>query len=296
MPVRLQTLPRSRSAGRWTLSAWPTNSSGPWPTLATAVAIVVLNTLGACTTMAQNATDDGMALVAAGPFTLGSAGKAVDEDAAERPVQTLDLPAFRLDRNEVTTAQYCQFLNATGKEQDAQGRACLGPARLLSIAKADGAWRPTPGREAFPMTGVTWYGAAAYAAWAGKRLPSEAEWEKAARGTDARKFPWSNTLDYDKLRFGQDKLGPVGSKPEGASPCGCLDMVGNAWEWTSSAFRPYPYVASDGREDPALAERRVARGGSWDGEPHIATTTYRFRPEPTLAYPFLGFRCAKSAE
>ncbi len=280
MPERLQRL---SSARRGT-------------SLAATLALVVLTAAGVGTSMAQNATDDGMVPVPAGPFTMGSDGKAIDEDAAEKPVQTLALPAFRIDRNEVTTTQYCEFLKAAGKEQDAQGHACLGPARVLPIAKADGVWRPLPGQESFPMTGVTWYGAAAYAAWVGKRLPTEAEWEKAARGTDARKFPWGNALDASKMRFGQDKIGPVGEKPEGVSPSGCLDMAGNAWEWTSSAFRPYPYLATDGREDPALNERRVARGGSWTGEPHIAHAAYRFRPDPTAAYPFLGFRCAKSAE
>jgi len=103
-------------------------------------------------------------------------------------------------------------------------------------------------------------------------------------------------MDYAKLRFGQDSIGPVGGLPAGASPYGCLDMAGNAWEWTSSVFKPYPYVATDGREDPNSTERRVARGGSWTGEPHIATTTYRFRPEPTFAHAYLGFRCAKSPE
>jgi len=235
-----------------------------------------------------------MVLVPAGPFTMGSEGKAIDEDAAERPVHTVDLPAFRMDVNEVTTAQYCRFLNAVKTLQGAQGQALLGQRAHLPIEEVGGQWQPMVGKETFPMTAVTWYGASAYAAWAGKRLPTEAEWEKAARGTDARKFPWGNTLDHSKMRFGQESIGPVGAKPAGASPYGCLDMAGNAWEWTCSAFRPYPYAAADGRESAESAERRVARGGSWTGEPHIATATYRFRPQADFAHSFLGFRCAQS--
>jgi len=239
---------------------------------------------------------DGMVLVPAGAFTMGSDGKAIDEDASERPVHTVNLPAFRIDRNEVTTAEFCRFLNTAKTTQDAQGHAFLGPEPYRPIALVAGQWVPIPGREAFPVTAVTWYGAAAYAAWAGKRLPTEAEWEKAARGSDGRKFPWGASMDYGRMRFGQDSIGPVGTKPEGASPYGCLDMAGNVWEWTSSAFRPYPYVAGDGREDPALSERRVARGGSWTGEPHIAHAAYRFRPFPDFAHAYLGFRCVRSAE
>ena len=99
-----------------------------------------------------------------------------------------------------------------------------------------------------------------------------------------------------RLRLGFDSLAPVGSYPQGASPSGCLDMAGNAWEWTSSLFKPYPYDAKDGREDPAAEGRRVARGGSWKGEPEIAHSSYRFRPEPEFAHMYLGFRCAKDAE
>jgi iron(II)-dependent oxidoreductase len=237
-----------------------------------------------------------MILIPAGEFTMGSEGKALDEDAAERPVHAVSLPAFLIDKTEVTTTQYAQFLNETKRTKDDAGQAFLGLPQYLPLEHADGQWQPRAGKEQWPMTNVTWYGATAYARWAGKRLPTEAEWEKAARGTDGRKYPWGPAMDYGKLRFGQDSIGPVGTLPVGASPCGCLDMAGNAWEWTGSVFRPYPYVATNGREDPSSAERRVARGGSWTGEPHIATTTYRFRPEPTFAHGYLGFRCAKSAE
>ncbi|NCO39364.1 MAG: hypothetical protein COY42_24775 [Armatimonadetes bacterium CG_4_10_14_0_8_um_filter_66_14] len=237
-----------------------------------------------------------LVLIPAGEFTMGSEGKALDEDAAERPVHTVSLPAVLIDKTEVTAAQYAQFLNEVKRTKDDAGNPFLGLPQHLPVELVGGQWRPTAGKEQFPMVDVTWYGASGYATWAGKRLPSEAEWEQAARGTDGRKYPWGADMDYAKLRFGQDSIGPVGGLPAGASPYGCLDMAGNAWEWTSSVFKPYPYVATDGREDPNSTERRVARGGSWTGEPHIATTTYRFRPEPTFAHAYLGFRCAKSPE
>lgn len=240
--------------------------------------------------------DDGaeMVLVPAGAFTMGGTGKGIDEDGAEAPTHQVALPAFLIDRLEVTTTLYCRFLNETGKAQDEQGHDFIGLAAHMPVEQAGGQWRPMAGRESFPMTNVTWHGARAYAKWAGKRLPTEAEWEKAARGTDGRKFVWGADFDAGMMRFGQDNLGPVGERPSGASVYGCLDMAGNAWEWTSSQFKPYPYVGTDGREDAAnTTERRVARGGSFTGEPYIATTTYRFRPRPEDAYYFLGFRCAK---
>ena len=245
--------------------------------------------------LAYAANDDvEMVPVAAGEFTMGGPGKAVDEDAQERPEHKVTLPDFSIDKTEVTTAQYCKFLNTLTAPRDEAGHALLCSPRYLGIEEINGRGQPKAGREQWPMGNVTWYGATAYAQWAGKRLPTEAEFEKAARGTDGRKFPWGADFDQSKLRFGQDNLGPVGAYPAGVSPCGALDMAGSAWEWTSSVFKAYPYVATDGREDPANStDRRVARGGSWTGEPYIATTTYRFRPYPWEAYPFLGFRCVK---
>ena len=236
-----------------------------------------------------------MVLIPEGKFTMGSPGKAIDEDAAERPVHEVSLPAFYVDKLEVTNAQYAQFLNAVKRTQGEDGREWIGVNEYLQLEQVGGEWRPKKGTEKLPMVNVTWHGATAYAKWAGKRLPTEAEWEKAARGTDGRKFPWGETMDVSKFRLGVDQMLPVGSFPGGASPYGCLDMAGNAWEWTSSLFKPYAYVATDGREDPASTERRVARGGSWAGQPFIAHAAYRFRPEPTFRHRYLGFRCAKSA-
>ncbi len=239
--------------------------------------------------------DTEMVLVPAGSFTMGDAAKAIDEDAAESPEQKLDLPDFYIDKYEVTNAQYARFLNAVGRLDDGPGHRYVWQSQYLQIEQTGGQWRPKSGMEKHPAVCVTWYGAMAYAAWAGKRLPTEAEWEKAARGTDGRKFPWGADMDMSRFRLGCDEMVPVGSFPTGASPYGCLDMSGNAWEWTSSLFRPYPYVATDGREDPQAEGRRVARGGSFGGEPFLAHSAYRFRPEPDFTHRFLGFRCAKSA-
>jgi iron(II)-dependent oxidoreductase len=250
-----------------------------------------------CLTIATAWADDGaeMVLVPAGPFTMGGEGKGIDEDRAEASAHEVNLPAFYIGKTEVTTTQYAVFLNALGKLTDAGGRPLVWEGPYFQLERKDGQWQPKPGLEQHPMVSVTWYGASAYAQWAGKRLPTEAEWEKAARGTDGRRFPWGGDFDTNRFWLGQDQMHPVGTKPTGASPCGALDMAGNAWEWTSSAFRPYPYDPQDGREDPEAPGRRVARGGSWVGEPYIATATYRFRPEAGFAHNYLGFRCAKSA-
>lgn len=158
-----------------------------------------------------------MVQVPAGEFTMGGPGKDKDEDAQERPEHKLTLPEFSIDRTEVTTAQYCKFLNTLTAPKDETGRALLGMPNYLNIEEVNGRWQPKAGRETWPMGNVTWYGATAYAKWAGKRLPTEAEWEKAARGTEARKFPWGPDFDAGKMRFGQDNIGPVGGLSGGGS-------------------------------------------------------------------------------
>jgi formylglycine-generating enzyme required for sulfatase activity len=156
------------------------------------------------------------------------------------------------------------------------------------------------GRLDHPVVNVSWHDVVAYTQWLAEqtgqpwRLPSEAEWEKAARGTDGRLYPWGDAFDANRCNTSEGNKGtttPVDSFPDGASPYGALDMAGNVWEWTSTIFKPYPYSATDGRERAESPENRVQRGGSWgyvaryaraacrssDNPPDFVLGTYGFR-------------------
>jgi len=197
-------------------------------------------------------TDDGstMVLVPAGEFVMGTATR----QDYESPPHVVNLPAYYIDKTEVTNAQYARFLQATGHEPPPTWEGPNVPQ----------------GKENHPITNVSWFEAMQYAAWAGKRLPTEAEWEKAARGTDGRRYPWGELDDLDKrnipaprLWSHQHEIVEVALYPDGASPCGCLDMAGNAWEWTADWYMPYPHTAD--RSIFYGKKYKVMRGGGGTG-------------------------------
>jgi iron(II)-dependent oxidoreductase len=217
----------------------------------------------------------------------------------ERPMHRVEIAAFSIDRTPVTNAQVARFLNAKGE---------AGPNGLewfqsddddARIHKQGNRWVADPGSEDHPALEVSWFGAREYCAWVGKRLPTEAEWEMAARGTDGRKYPWGNAApDRTRAQYDAGWRGtvPVGRFPAGASPYGVLDLAGNAWEWVSSVYRPYPYNARDGREDPASGGERATRGGGQDSGAGHLTTTYRgagLSRGPRAGHHNIGFRCAQ---
>ena len=240
-----------------------------------------------------------MILIPAGEFLMGS-DRRQDKDARddEQPQHTLYLPDYTIAKTPVTNAQYAEFV------RDAGVVAPPGPWRVrdAGLAAPPEHWREGESprdKLDHPVVCVSWRDAVAYCDWlvdiTGKlyRLPSEAEWEKAARGTDGRIYPWGNRWYpgwCNTLEGGMGGTTPVGKYPQGASPYGLLDMAGNVWEWCSSLYQGYPYGAGDGREDLEALGARVIRGGSWGGRRLVARCACRDRLVPDLRGSILGFR------
>jgi formylglycine-generating enzyme required for sulfatase activity len=238
---------------------------------------------------------DDMVIVPAGAFTMGRDDGAEDE----RPAHTVTLPAFHIDRLPVTNREFAEFLNV-------RGHSTASGERLYDFDDSDARIHPVAGKyvadrgfENHPVVEPSWLGAREYCAWRGKRLPSEAEWEKAARGADGRKYPWGNeaptrTRAQFAARF--NDTAPVENFAVGASPYGVLGMAGNAWHWVASAYRPYPYRADDGREDLTAGPVHATRGGGHDSPAEAITTTQRGRNlsrNPRAGHHNIAFRCAK---
>ncbi|MGB9625495.1 MAG: SUMF1/EgtB/PvdO family nonheme iron enzyme, partial [Phycisphaerae bacterium] len=205
-----------------------------------------------------------------------------DSNADETPRHERSLPAFYIDVTEVTCAQYARYLKATGAAPPPDWRGAAVPE----------------GRAEKPVTYVTWLDAMKYAVWAGKRLPTEAEWEKAARGTDGRRYPWGETASKDMANLGTGKLCPVGQYPKGASPYGCLDMAGNAWEWTADWYEPYP--GSTVRSFAFGYQYKVMRGAGaayfYGANDETGRCCFRGRVLPYAGDLYLGFRCVKDVD
>ncbi len=240
----------------------------------------------------------GMMIIPGGPFTMGRD----NGPASEHPAHQVFLPSFYIDRNLVTVAAFTQFVQRFGATGPSGELYLDVPDDDNRIHRHDGVWLPDKGSERYPVGEVSWHGAMAYCRWREKRLPSEAEWEKAARGSDGRLYPWGNDVPRSDLAFFGGFRGetrPVGSYPKGASPYGVLDMAGQVWEWTASIFQPYPYQSEDGRENVSVSAPRVARGGHSSRSAQGLTSTSRevvFPDRMATGHAYIGFRCAKSLE
>jgi formylglycine-generating enzyme required for sulfatase activity len=222
-----------------------------------------------------------MILVRGGTYTVGSNSGEDDE----RPARRVVLDPFFIDVREVSNADFARFVDETGY-------------------RPEGTWKryATRSRGDHPVVGATWNDAVAYAQWAGKRLPSEAEWEAAARGgLEGRIYPNGDEISPDDATFGslfskEPTTTPVGSRhPNGY---GLYDMAGNAWEWCSDYYAPDAYLRSSTRDPkgPEQGSSRVARGGSWNDKAQALRVSNRLEMTPTLSGPVFGFRCAKSVE
>jgi len=223
-----------------------------------------------------------MILIPAGEFMMGSDDGYNDE----KPAHKVYLGAYYIDRYPVTNAEYKRFVDATGHRQP-NWKGGTYPA-----GKAD-----------HPVVRVSWEDATAYAQWAGKRLPTEAEWEKAARGVDGRRWPWGNEWGAGRCNSQETGIGdttPVGKySPAGDSPYGSADMAGNVWEWVGDWYDDTYYASSPARNPMGpshpVIPNRVVRGGAWDYDDNDARSAYRDHYVLIYCDRWVGFRCASFA-
>jgi formylglycine-generating enzyme required for sulfatase activity len=267
---------------------------------------------------------DGMLLhfIPAGEFLMGSTDSDPDASSDEKPQHTVTLDAYWIDQTEVTNAMFERYVQETGYQTTAEkaGSGYIFNTSTKSWEDTQGAdWRhprglssSLDGLENHPVVQGSWDDAVAYCSWAGGRLPSEAEWEKAARGVDGRIFPWGNqtvaggllnfadlNLDVDwadrSIDDGYQFTAPVGSYPAGASPYGLFDMAGNVWEWVQDWYSETYYASSPASNPTGLSsgDYRALRGGPWVGGSMVVRTAVRGWYNPDYRSVSGGFRCVR---
>ncbi len=253
----------------------PTKTSIPTPTL------------GIGSTIASAKDDMVLVYVPAGKFLMGSG----DGNSDEKPIHTVNLDAFWIDQIEVTNAMYAKCVADDG--------ACKEPTNASSYTHPS--YYNNSGFSNYPVLYVDWNMAKAYCSWADRRLPTEAEWEKAARGTEALTYPWGEGIDCDKANYSGRCVGdalPVKSYPNGFSPYGAYDMAGNVWEWVNDWYDKNYYASSPESNPlgPNLLDggSRVLRGGSWGSSGYVVRSALRNGVFPTNTNSNIGFRCARS--
>ncbi len=237
-------------------------------------------------------------LIPAGSFQMGCDSSNSAEygcnssfQANELPTHTVTLDAYTIDKYEVTNARYKTCVNAGG---------CTAPQNVNSYARSP--YYGTSTYANYPVINVDWHQASAFCAWTGKRLPTEAEWEKAARGTDGRKYPWGNQEpDCSRANHSPSPAcvgdtSQVGAYPNGASPYGVMDMAGNVFEWVNDwyGWNFYSVSPSDNPQGPATGTQRVLRGGSWGNNNLYVRSAYRSSNYPGSWFRDEGFRCVRS--
>ncbi len=236
-----------------------------------------------------------MVVVPAGEFPMGVPPGDRDGGRDEYPRHEVVLDTFYMDQFEVTNGRYLEFVKATG-HRIPQNPA--NPTRNL--------WQGDTITESLvdrPVVNVDWYDAAAYCEWAGKRLPTEAEWEKTAKGTTDRRFPWGNVeptakhLNYNQRWIGEKTLMPVGSYEAGKSPFGAYDITGNVWEWVKDWYDARYYEKSPAKnpQGPDTGTMKVIRGAGWQNETPAVRIFTRVNSDPKVRNESTGFRCAADA-
>jgi rhamnose transport system permease protein len=220
-----------------------------------------------------------MVEIPAGPFIFGSD----TTEPNESPAQTVDLPAYQIDRFEVTNDDFALFTAATGYQTEAEQKGSNKTWRSYVVDKGN-----------HPVVKVTWADANAFCEWLGKRLPTELEWEKAARGSEGNLYPWGNSFESGRANLKDSGIRgtvAVGSFPGGSSPYGVEDLAGNVWEWMADSFQAYP---NSSFEDPFYQNNLiVTRGGGWFDEDAQVRASNRSAAAPDAANDDLGFRCVR---